>query len=826
MWSCNSSLNSYTRILSHPAVHSGTGTGAPSENENDNLHQVQQVMKLITKEMGDRCDAGMNPSTLLTEHRRKVICDALIGTQPRLAGHTFELNGGGTARKGTARSGTSHTARSTSSKSSRCSVNTPSKIAMKKREDSQLKLSLYLDHSYPELKTALDDSIINPVVAVPKVIPITNSNSMQQSKSRGSLTTSVGTGSLADSTSLAPSGSLEFDAHQTNRYHGSDDSSDADSNYSCDMKKIAASAAAARSLELKKRLGLECLIKSDADALGGDGSKLTTAENIEKRKKITNIENNKHGILSRQNSLTPPISRQNSAVPPCGEHSGNGIKNSKSVSPTNRQIAKLRSGNLPAVSGLMTRQNSKGDGLLQGSGQGIKSSSLSRAPSSLALSRQLSVVSPERKTNKHHNHVEEGHPDTRIKTVIPARHQPMRDVHGVLINTNTGDKKDTVVGHSHDRSLPSSPVVDMKVNGLASASPTENLSKPSTAPLQIQKNKSNATRSSGSEEMLKSKSNSTNGCTPAGKGQFKPQWDNYDIMKVRWNYIRPQTYELEEPSLIPSTYDRSVYSSIDSEHKDENHLADFHGTEWEDSLGGLSRLGSRGESAYASASQTPRKERRDAPISKSRPVVKLRGSVQDIKRHERARQSIELERANINMQTRSIEESREAIAAYELNRPYQVIHSVAESKARTVETQAGARKHTVTTFLPDTYKRTNISDRTIKYKNHSVCEDEFISAELRQHLENHPYYKTHATTLLSAVTAPERKVPTPKSLARTRPNEPKNLNNALYNTQKNAGLMTLSQTSSMNSNSKGSKSSVIVPVYVRESNLPIASITS
>ena len=42
---------------------------------------MQYVMDVIKEEMGDRQKAGMNPSTLLTEHRRKVLFDAILGTQ-------------------------------------------------------------------------------------------------------------------------------------------------------------------------------------------------------------------------------------------------------------------------------------------------------------------------------------------------------------------------------------------------------------------------------------------------------------------------------------------------------------------------------------------------------------------------------------------------------------------------------------------------------------------------------------------------------------------------------------------------------------------------
>ena len=31
---------------------------------------------------------------------------------------------------------------------------------------------------------------------------------------------------------------------------------------------------------------------------------------------------------------------------------------------------------------------------------------------------------------------------------------------------------------------------------------------------------------------------------PPGKGKFKAKYDNYDIMKFRWKYVRPQTLEL------------------------------------------------------------------------------------------------------------------------------------------------------------------------------------------------------------------------------------------------------------------------------------------
>jgi hypothetical protein len=77
LWSCNSSLNSYSRLFAEPKHRS---PGEVNKQDLAHGHNLQQVMGVITGDMNERQKAGMNPSTLLTEHRRKVLFDALLGT--------------------------------------------------------------------------------------------------------------------------------------------------------------------------------------------------------------------------------------------------------------------------------------------------------------------------------------------------------------------------------------------------------------------------------------------------------------------------------------------------------------------------------------------------------------------------------------------------------------------------------------------------------------------------------------------------------------------------------------------------------------------------
>jgi len=77
LWSCNSSLNSYSRLF---AEAKDTDPAVSSKQDLAHGHNLQQVMGVITGDMNERQKAGMNPSTLLTEHRRKVLFDALLGT--------------------------------------------------------------------------------------------------------------------------------------------------------------------------------------------------------------------------------------------------------------------------------------------------------------------------------------------------------------------------------------------------------------------------------------------------------------------------------------------------------------------------------------------------------------------------------------------------------------------------------------------------------------------------------------------------------------------------------------------------------------------------
>ena len=106
-------------------------------------------------------------------------------------------------------------------------------------------------------------------------------------------------------------------------------------------------------------------------------------------------------------------------------------------------------------------------------------------------------------------------------------------------------------------------------------------------------------------------------------------------------------------------------------------------------------------------------------------------------------------------------------------------------------------------------------------------EDEYISTELREHLERHPYYKTNATTLLSAVVAPDRRTPVSKTHISHSNDHKGGLDDALYTIQKKAGLMTLSQASSHSNKSNGkSNNGIVVPTYIRGSNLPTASVVS
>mmetsp|Transcript_9570 Transcript_9570/g.14410 ORF Transcript_9570/g.14410 Transcript_9570/m.14410 type:complete len:190 (+) Transcript_9570:123-692(+) len=49
-------------------------------------------------------------------------------------------------------------------------------------------------------------------------------------------------------------------------------------------------------------------------------------------------------------------------------------------------------------------------------------------------------------------------------------------------------------------------------------------------------------------------------CSQPSTGQFSPEWKNYDVMKSRWSYIKPQTRRLvhDDEMLIPSGSDSTT----------------------------------------------------------------------------------------------------------------------------------------------------------------------------------------------------------------------------------------------------------------------------
>ena len=242
------------------------------------------------------------------------------------------------------------------------------------------------------------------------------------------------------------------------------------------------------------------------------------------------------------------------------------------------------------------------------------------------------------------------------------------------------------------------------------------------------------------------------------KGKFKAKWENYDVMKYRWNYLRPQTQELcsEDQMLIPPTRDQSVVISSTSQ------ILGFN------------------SASTVSAPASP---------DKSKAAVKLRGKVLDYRNYANVTNKYHEKQEKIRSHTREIIDHQERLVTTERNKPYHIDYSN-RPVSTSGHSRPGGMKH-ASNGLSESMMQHTSSESTMHYKNHHPSErDHRVETD-------HPYYATNSASFDARIKSPKL-----KPLSRSTPDK--------YD-------LICSKFDSKRTNNSGI---ISVPTYFRDSDFP------